>query len=259
MTSSKAEVSLEKNLSLEIFVSVLARSFFLVLLSPLLAFAEPIFHEKQYPPEATGPVPAVVLLHTSGGYTSIKDKIAPFLQAGYAVYTPDFFVRHGLSSSNRFETWTRHRTTIESELTEIIQLMKSDPKIDARNVFAAGYSNGGYWAAYLAATGKVSAGVTSYGVWTFPGNAGGFPAAYFSAASHPVLALVGRDDKVQTFENVSVQTQKAARWSPALSTHVYAAGHGWDCPTCKDYKYDAAITADSIDKAIKFFTLHRLP
>ena len=232
--------------------------FLIMLLLPLLASAEPIFHEKYYPPNTTGRVPAVVLLHSSGGYASIREKIAPFLEAGYAVYTPDFFSRHRLTASNRFETWTVHRTVIENELTEIVQLMKNDPKIDAENVFSVGYSNGGYWAAYLAATGKVKAGVTYYGVWNFPGNSGGYPATYFSATSHPVLALVGRDDKVQRFENVSDQTQKAARSSTALAVHIYSAGHGWDCSSCKDYKYDAAITADGIEKALKFLALNNL-
>ncbi len=233
--------------------------FLITLLLPLMASADPIFHERHYPPNATEKVPAVVLLHTSGGYASIRDKIAPFTEAGYAVYTPDFFTSHGLTSSNRFETWTVHRTVIENELSEIVQLMKSDPKIDAKNVFAVGYSNGGYWAAYLAATGKVNASVMYYGVWNFPGNAGGYPAAYFSAASHPVLALVGRDDKVQRFDNnVSDQTQKAARSSKSLAVHIYPAGHGWDCATCKDYKYDADITADGIEKALKFLALHSL-
>ena len=233
--------------------------FLVALLLPLTASAEPIFHEKYYPLSASGKVPGVMLLHTSGGYASIKEKIAPFLNAGYAVYTPDFFTRHGLTASNRFETWTVHRTAIENELTEILQLMKSDPKVDAKNIFAAGYSNGGYWAAYLAATGKVNAGVTYYGVWNFPGNSGGYPAAYFENTSNPVLALVGRDDRVQRFENVSEQTQKASKLSKALTVHIYSAGHGWDCSTCRDYKYDATITADGVEKALKFLTLHSVP
>jgi len=47
-----------------------------------------------------------------------------------------------------------------------------------------------------------------------------------SASSHPVLALLGRDDKVQRFENVSAQTEKAARSSTALAIHIYSAGRG---------------------------------
>lgn len=223
------------------------------------ALAEPIFHERAYPPAASGKVPGVIVLHTSGGYQSINDKVAAYVDAGYAVYTPDFFKRHGLSSKNRYETWTVHRTTIEAEISEIVQLMKSDPRIDARNVFAVGFSNGGYWASYLAATGQVNAGVTQYGVWAFPGNTGGHPVAYFNAASRPVLALVGRQDDVQAFDRVTQQIKRAGQASPSISQHIYEAGHGWDCRTCKDYIYDAAVTANALQKTLKFFSDHTAP
>ena len=41
-----------------------------------IVLAEPIYHEKKYP-NGTGPFPAVILLHTSGGYKTdayIKDR-----------------------------------------------------------------------------------------------------------------------------------------------------------------------------------------
>ena len=144
------------------------------------AWAEPIFYEKHYPATVT-----------SGGYASIAGKSVQFTASSYAVYTPDFFKRHGLTSRNRFQTWTVYRTDIDKELTEIGQLMKQDPRIDPRNIFAVGYSNGGYWAAYLAAKGIVTASASHYGVWDFPGNVDGYLARYFSESSNPVLALIG--------------------------------------------------------------------
>ncbi|MEK9770162.1 MAG: dienelactone hydrolase family protein, partial [Betaproteobacteria bacterium] len=66
--------------------------------------AEPIYHEVFYP-KSNGPVPAVVLLHTSGGFKTVKGQIRKYTSAGYAVYVPDFFKRHGITKSNRFETW----------------------------------------------------------------------------------------------------------------------------------------------------------
>jgi len=35
--------------------------------------ADPIYHEVSYP-KGDGPFPAVVLLHTSGGFKTVKDK-----------------------------------------------------------------------------------------------------------------------------------------------------------------------------------------
>ena len=55
----------------------------------LTANAEPIFHEKYYP-SGNGPFPAVIALHTSGGYKTVRKSIKGYLKAGYAVYTPNF-------------------------------------------------------------------------------------------------------------------------------------------------------------------------
>ena len=161
------------------------------------ASAEPIFYEAHYPSPNATPAPAVLALHSSGGYASVKSKVASFVAAGYVVYTPDFFKKHGITTATRFETWTLYRTSIEQELSEIVQVMQRDPRIDSKNIFAVGYSNGGYWAAYLAAKGIVNAGASHYGVWDFPGNAGGYPANYFSSISNPVLALVGAYNQTQ--------------------------------------------------------------
>ena len=52
--------------------------------------AEPIYHELSYP-KGDGPFHAVVLLHTSGGFKTVKGQIRKYTSAGYAVYAPDFF------------------------------------------------------------------------------------------------------------------------------------------------------------------------
>jgi dienelactone hydrolase len=152
--------------------------------------AEPIFHEKYYP-SGKGPFPLVIALHTSSGYKSVRKSIKGFKKAGYAVYTPDFFKRHGISSKNRFETWTKYRLAIEKELIEIIEVAKSDTKIDPKNVFSVGYSNGGYWASFLAAKNYVNAGASQYGVWSWPRTHNGYPAKYFHKTAILYLPCMG--------------------------------------------------------------------
>ena len=224
------------------------------LLTSIGASAEPIFYEAHYPKQNTPQAPAVLALHSSGGYASIRSKVDPFVAAGYVVYTPDFFKKHGITTATRFETWTVYRTAIEQELGEIVQVMQHDPRIDSKNIFAVGYSNGGYWAAYLAAKGIVNAGASHYGVWDFPGNAGGYPANYFSSVSHPVLALVGSADQTQKFNFVSPQNEKAQKLSPMLQMHTYSAGHGWDCVICKgEYVRDETTTTDALNRTLDFF------
>ncbi len=219
-----------------------------------LAYAEPIFYETHYPNTTTGSVPAVIALHSSGGYRTIARKVEAYTAAGYAVYTPDFFKRHGITNQTRFDTWRIYRTDIERELIEVVQRMRADPRIDVKNIFAVGYSNGGYWASYLAAKGFVNAGVSHYGVWNFPGNADSYPANYFSAASHPVLTLIGRTDNTQKFNHVLPQVESARKSSPSLQMHIYDAGHSWDCIPCGgEYVFNADVTADALARTLAFF------
>lgn len=214
--------------------------------------AEPIYFDKYYPTTEKSS-PAILLLHTSGGYKSVSNKVKPYTDAGYVVYTPDFFKRHGITTSTRFQTWTLYRNNIERELNEIVQLMKTDERVDASNIFAVGFSNGGYWAAYLSATRAVNAGISHYGVWDFPGNVDGYPVKYFHSASHPVLALIGKDDQTQRYERVLPQVQKAERLSPRVARKVYEASHSWDCSVCnQEYIYNEVVTKDALKSTLDF-------
>jgi dienelactone hydrolase len=219
-----------------------------------LASAEPIFYEARYPATTATSVPAVVALHSSGGYASVTGKVGAFVDAGYAVFTPDFFKKHGITTATRFDTWGIYRTDIEQELSELVQLMKKDPKVDPKNIFAVGYSNGGYWAAFLAAKGFVNAGVAHYGVWSFPNNVNGYPASYFSLTSHPMLALVGLNDQTQKSRFVLPQVERAQKLSPAVQLHTYEATHGWDCKVCNaEYVRNEEVTADALNRTLEFF------
>ena len=220
------------------------------------ANAEPIFHEKHYP-NGDGPFPVVIALHTSGGYKTVRKSVNGFLAAGYAVYTPNFFERHGISHQSRFETWTKYREQIEQELVEIVQVAKLDPKTNPKNVFSVGYSNGGYWASFLAAQNYVNAGVSHYGVWSWPGTHNGFPAKYFSKASNPVLALHGDKETVQQLKWVKPQIDKVANQSSKFKWHIFmGAGHSWDCKPCKKDGFNADVTQQALDMTLTFFEEH---
>ena len=79
-----------------------------------------------------------------------------YLNAGFALYAPDFFKRHGITTKTRGKTWTTFRKPIEKELSELVELIKKDPKVDAKNIFAIGFSNY-YWTTYLAGSKQVNA------------------------------------------------------------------------------------------------------
>jgi dienelactone hydrolase len=191
-------------------------------------------------------------LHTSNGYKTVRKAVKGFIKSGYAVYTPDFFKRHGLNHKNRFKTWTKYRLAIEKELIELVELAKIDPKINAKNIFSVGYSNGGYWASFLAAKKHVNA--SHYGVWTWPRTHSGYPARYFSKDSNPLLALHGNKETVQKIEYVKPQIELASSKSSRLKHHFFNdVGHSWDCKPCKKDGYNASVTKQSLDMTLQFF------
>ena len=223
------------------------------------AWAEPIYHEKYYP-DGSGPFPAVIALHTSGGFKSVKHLIQRYVDDGFAVYAPDFFKRHGLTPRTRMETFSTYRENIEEELTEIVDLMKNDPKINKKNVFAVGFSNGGFWVAYLTGSSKVNAGVSHYGVWK--ANMGReitnpYPMKYFSKSSTPILALHGEDDGTQRMKFVEQAWDEVKDRGGRLETHVYSgADHAWDRTDSRKWDYNEDVDKDSHKRTIEFFKKH---
>lgn len=219
------------------------------------AHSDPIYHEVHYP-HGEGPFPVVIVLHTSNGFKTVKRRISKYTNAGYAVYAPDFFKNHGISHSNRFDTWTIFRKRIEFELTEIVGEIKKNPITDNDNIFAVGFSNGGYWAAFLAANGHVNAAAAHYGVWSWPPDKGwdGYPANYFSDKSNPVLAIHGKRDTVQKPHFVFKQLAIIEDASKKFEKYFFSdAGHSWDCKPCKKDGHNSVATRKALELTLNLF------
>ena len=220
--------------------------------------AEPIFHEKHYL-EGNGPFPAVIALHTSGGFKTVKHLIQRYVDDGFVVYAPDFFTRHDLGPKNRMETFTTYREAIEGELDEIVDLAMNDSKIQKQNVFAVGFSNGGFWATYLAGKKRVRAAVSHYGVWKakfgkLDWKEQPYPKDYMTSSSSPLLALHGKDDDTQKMKWVEDAWRKIKRVNSMFETHVYdGAGHAWDRQGHRKYVYNAEVDKDSHERTVAFF------
>ena len=220
--------------------------------------AEPIFHEKHYP-KGDGPFPAVIALHTSGGFKTVKHLIQRYVDDGFVVYAPDFFKRHDLGPENRMETFSTYRKVIEGELDDIVELAKNDPKVQKQNVFAVGFSNGGFWATYLAGKKRVRAAASHYGVWKanfgkFDWKKQPYPTAYITSSSNPLLALHGEDDDTQKMKHVKDAWKKVKKANSRFETHVYdGAGHAWDRQGHKKYVYNAKVDKDSHERTVAFF------
>ena len=221
--------------------------------------AEAIYHEKFYP-DGSGPFPAVIALHTSGGFKTVKHLIQRYVDDGFAVYAPNFFVKHGITPRSRMDTFDRFREAIEKDLSEVVGLMSNDRKVQKENIFATGFSAGGFWVGYLTGSSKVSAGVAHYGVWK--ANFGRemtnpYPMKYFSKSSTPILALHGGRDGVQRIKFAKKAWRELKSRGAKLEIHVYPdADHAWDRKYYKKHPYDEVAQnadKDSHKRTIEFF------
>ncbi len=139
-------------------------------------------------------------------------------------------------------------------------MIKKDPKADAKNIFAVGFSNGGYWASFLAARNHVNAGASHYGVWRWPTSSGwnGYPANYFYSDSNPVLAIHGDNDSVQKPHFVYPQLEAVEGKSPKFRKHIFGdAGHSWDCEPCRKDGYDHEATQQALKITLEFFATNK--
>ena len=218
-----------------------------------------IKHTVQYP-SGDGPFPALMLLHSSGGFRGTQFYVKLYVDAGYAVYSPDFFNRHGITTATRETTWSTYKEPIENDLSQLVKVMKSDPKVDAQNVFAIGFSNGGYWATYLAGSAQVNAAASHYGVWKskFGRDCTSYPAYYLGPQSSPLLALHPKHDATQDIYCAKYGWNTAkTRGFEKLTSHIYEqkdVTHAWhvDAPS-KNYKKNDWVVKDSTDRTLAFF------
>jgi dienelactone hydrolase len=220
------------------------------------ARAESVYHEKYYP-DGPGPFPAVIALHTSGGFKTVKHLIQRYVDDGFTVYAPDFFKKYGITLESRMSTFDDYRENIEKDLSGIVSLMKKDPKVKGKNIFSVGFSNGGFWSCYLAGTSQVSAGASHYGVWKAnfgPDIINPYPMKYFSKNSSPVIALHGDTDNIQEIEFAEEAWEEIrGRGAMLKDVHYADAGHAWDRKNSRKFDYNEKVDKDSHKKTIEFF------
>lgn len=148
-------------------------------------------------PDGAGPFPAVLLLHTSGGLQPGDIEYGKRLVAeGYVVVVPSFLAAYGIQARTRQETFTSKAQPIYADFAATLEQMRKDPKVDGRRVAAIGFSNGGYFAMWLAATGQVQGGVSYYGALSGAGTDTSLTRFrnVFNEKSSPVLILHGTAD-----------------------------------------------------------------
>lgn len=209
-----------------------------------------------FTPDGNAPsFPGILLLHTSGGLRDADLAYAQqLMNANYVVLVPAFMAAYNINARTRQETFTTYADQIYADLVAALATLQQNPKVAGHKLGVIGFSNGGYFAMWLAATDKVSAGVAYYGAFT--GAATDRSLSRFRNAfnrnSAPVLILHGTSDDtvpVRFAENLAGIVKAAG--SPFEIQLYDGAGHEFDrIPGSQN----RAATEDAWPRTLAFFT-----
>jgi len=116
----------------------------------------------------------------------------------YICLVPDYIRAHGLGDSTRGLAFGKDAQVIHSDLVAVRAEMKSLPRIRPDAIGTIGFSAGGYFAIWLAATHQTRASVAYYPALGPVGNAPrlGRLEHNFSPESAPLLILHGTTDHI---------------------------------------------------------------
>jgi carboxymethylenebutenolidase len=212
-------------------------------------------------PDGPGPYPAILVLHTSGGLqdgdTDFARRLVP---QGYVALVPAFMEAYGLTSRTRSETFTVDADPIYADLVSALDQLAQNDKVKGSRLGAVGFSNGGYFAMWLAAAGKVQAAIGYYGAYSGAGtdrSLGRFRQV-FNKASAPVLILHGNSDgtvPVQLAQNLA--TIVSAAQAPVQMQIYSSVDHRFDREPGSPAA--AAAAADSWTRSLDFLAKNLRP
>ena len=184
----------------------------------------------------TGPVPAMVILHGSGGeWGGRGSRHAAFLAGhGIATLVVDSFEARGLGPDTAYLERLREANMPDqiADAFAALDALGADPRIDAERIGVMGYSMGGI-SAFLATYEEVAeaAGLTPN---RFALHVPFYAPCFVSLADTrttgaPVVALWGASDESTDPEACDRQVRDLADGGSAVATHwLDGAAHGWN-------------------------------
>ena len=207
-----------------------------------------------FAPDGPGPYPGVLILHTSGGLKSADLDYAKHLsEQGYVCLVPAFMEAYGITALSRVQTFTSDAENVYGDLANGVDVLRANPKVAGGKVAAIGFSNGGYFAMWLAGTGKIDAGVSYYGALSGAGSDKTLSrfSSVFNEKSSPILILHGTSDRtvpVASAERLAEIVQRAG--SPVTIQLYQGADHQFE----RDLRNDAmrAAATDAWDRTLAF-------
>jgi carboxymethylenebutenolidase len=187
-----------------------------------------------FSPAGPGPYPGILLMHTAMGLEQYDLDYAQRLSdQGYVVLAPRFLAAyHAITVLRVFRehVFKAYGPSMYDDFVAGLTLLAANPKVHGSKLGAIGFSAGGYFALWLAATGKVQAGVSYYGAIHAAGgdpNLDRFRQA-FTPASSPVLILHGTEDGTVSFQYAALLDQILTAKHCPHEFYTYPVGHRFD-------------------------------
>ena len=238
---------------------------------------------KLFLPRGTAPFPLVVILPSCGGPKAAdKHLLEESIRRGYAAYILDS-LRGAKTNCLARESRPVKLGRLTKDAYDLLENISKVPQIDPSRVFSVGGSLGGMVGSLLASPTiksftsasslRYRANASFYGCGFFPAgvniNRPDVVSYFINDTDRPLLWLSGeRDTECLVDSDAAMAKFLADRKLPIEFHLLKGATHCWDCSdmngfskTMKrtsgsvrvDYRYDKAITEDSISKTFEFF------
>jgi len=207
-----------------------------------------------YTPDRPGPFPGILLLPTSRGFNVADDGYCRKLALeNYICLAADYERAHGDTGAMRGFSFGKDAEAIQMDLVAVRAEMQSLPKIRPDSIGTIGFSNGGYFAIWLAATHQTRASVAYYPALGQVSNAPrlGRLEDNFSSASAPLLILHGTTDHIPVAAVQNVEKAMTAAGAPHEVKIYQYAGHEFE----RDFSQpgNQAAAADAWPRTLAFF------
>jgi len=202
---------------------------------------------------AKNPVPAVVILHGSGGdWTGrsvyLANRLAKHGIAGFAV---DSFVARDLRVSDDYYVRLR-KAPIYAQMADAmkaLEALQDHPAIDNDRIAVTGFSLGAAVAIYTMFE-PVTEGTLGTAGPRFSAHASFYSGCSldfedFRPSGAPLLIMMGEHDESMDISQCEAFEKKLAEYGVNSSIKTYTgAGHGWEQPYPQAFVEDASVTKD---------------
>jgi dienelactone hydrolase len=193
----------------------------------------------RFPEEAKAGYPAVIVVHTIGGYSAANEGYvaAELRKSGFATLTYDSFAARG-TTGFAISASPGYLTAGVADAYAALRRLASEPKIDADRIAILGFSYGAE-VAHLTAFAAVRSALNP-GQGQFAAHVAFYPAGVFGVIAErgaytgsPVLMLLGEKDEnlpVGKIESYLAYARAAGYPAPIETVAYPGAYHAWTVP-----------------------------